>query len=369
MRKNNVEKKEKKGFMTLNTRFELARTVLAILISMVLVTVIVAFVSDEPFLAIKTLFTGPFTSFIRFSNVIELMIPLTFTGLAVTVIFKTDRFNLSSEGAFYLGSAVAAMIAIFSPFNTIITMLLILLAIIGVGIVVGSIPPILYRKFHANELVTSLMLNYIIALFVKFLLNRKMRDTSKSVVQSLPIPKNLRLTRIIPGTRIHSGLIIMIIIAFITWLIMYKTKWGYSLRATGANARFAKYTGINVETTIMATQIIGITLAALGGGIELLGMHSSFKWTDTPGYGFDGVLISILANGNPALVPLAAFFLAFVRVGAEVLNRTSDVPAEIVAVVQATIILLVAAKSFLATYKHKMIVKETGVMDVLEGEE
>ncbi len=365
---NEKQKKDAKTtrLLKLDAKFEVARTLLAIFIAMILVIVIVAFVSDDPLYAIQTLLFGPFTSLIRFSNVIELMIPLTFTGLAVTVIFKADRFNLASEGAFYMGAAVTAMIAIFSPYNMLITMLLILIALIVVGTVIGSIPAILNKKFYANELVTSLMLNYIIAFLVRYLLNNVMRDTTKTAIQSLPIRGDLRLTKFIPGTRIHTGLFAMIAIVFITWVVLYKTKWGYALRATGANEKFARYSGINVSKVVILTQIIGITLAAIGGGVEMLGMHSSFKWTDTPGYGFDGVLISILANGNPALVPLAAFFLAFVRVGSEVLNRTSDIPAEIVSVVQATIILLIAARAFLAKYKHKMIVKETGIEEAGE---
>lgn len=360
---NDMKEKEAKTMrlLKLDAKFEVARTLLAIFIAMILVVVIVAVVSDSPLSAIQTLFFGPFSSLIRFSNIIELMIPLTFTGLAVTVIFKADRFNLASEGAFYMGAATTAMIAIFSPFNTLLTMVLIIAALVLVGTVIGSIPAILNSKFHANELVTSLMLNYIIAYLVRYALNNLMRDPSKTAIQSFPIRSDLRLTRFISGTRIHTGLFAMVVIVFITWIILYKTRWGYALRATGANEKFAKYSGIHVSKVIILTQIAGITLAAFGGGVEMLGMHSSFKWTDTPGYGFDGVLISILANGNPALVPLAAFFLAFVRVGSEILNRTSDIPAEIVSVVQATIILLVAAKAFLAKYKHKMIIKETSI--------
>lgn len=353
---------KKKDFFSIDTRFEILRTVSAIGIALAIVLVIVAFVSSNPIEAITALLLGPVSSLRRFGNVIELMIPLTFTGLAVSVILKTNRFNLSSEGAFFLGGIVATWIAIMSPFSPMITIILIVVATLLVGALVGFIPAILNKKFYANELVTSLMLNYIVAYFVKYLLNNKLRDTSKSIIQSLPIPKDVRLSLLIPGTRIHVGLLVMILLVVAAWLIIYKTKWGYALRATGANEKFAVYTGIKVSTVVLLAQMIGTAIAGLGGGIEILGMYSSFQWLETPGYGFDGVIISTLARGNPAMVPLSAFFLAYVRVGADILNRTSDIPAEIVSIVQATIILLIAAKAFLAKRKHKMVVKQAGVL-------
>lgn len=364
---NNTIVEKKKKFFSIDTKFEILRTVSAIGIALGIVLLIVAVVSSEPLEAIKALLLGPVSSLRRFGNVIELMIPLTFTGLAVTIILKTNRFNLSSEGAFYLGGIVATWIAIFSPFSAGITIVLIILATLLVGALVGFIPAILNKKFYANELVTSLMLNYIVAYFVKYVLNVIVRDPSKGVVQSFPIGKDLALPVIIPGTRIHIGFILMVLLVVAAWLIIYKTKWGFALRATGANEKFAIYSGIKVSTVVLLAQMIGTALAGLGGGIEILGMYTSFQWIETPGYGFDGVIISTLARGNPAMVPLAAFFLSYVRVGADILNRTSDIPAEIVSIVQATIILLIAAKAFLAKRKHKMIVKEAGVLNNMEG--
>lgn len=355
--------KKQKNLLNINTKFEIMRTTAAVAIAMIIVFVIIGLVSDDPLGAVSALLLGPFSSLKRFANVVELMIPLTFTGLAITIVFKTERFNLSAEGGFYMGAVIAAWVAIVSPFSPIITILLIFVLTLIAGAIIGYIPVFINKKFHANELVTALMLNYVVALLVKYILNNKIRDTTKSTVQSLPLNKSFRLPVLISGTRIHLGFIIMLAVVALAWVIIYKTKWGFALRATGANENFARYSGIKVSKVIVLGQIIGIAIAAFGGGIEMLGMHSSFKYLETPGYGFDGVLISILARGNPAGVPLAAFFLAFVRVGAEILNRTSDIPAEIVAVVQATIILLIAADAFLAKYKHRMVLKESGVLD------
>ncbi|QIK69632.1 ABC transporter permease [Erysipelothrix sp. HDW6C] len=357
-------KREKSEAVKLQTRFEILRTVLAIAIAMGIVLVLVLFVSDEPLTAISSLLIGPFTSVKRFANVIELMIPLTFTGLAITIVFKTKRYNLAADSAFFMGSLIALVVALTTNLPPLPTIILALVASIVVGAIIGYIPAIIRSKFGADELVTSLMLNYVVGFLVNYIFNYHFRDPQKAAVQSYPLPEGMNLSVIIPGTRIHSGFIIMIVLVVVTWLVMYRTKWGYQLRATGANEKFAKYSGMKVGFIVIAAQAIGTAFAGLGGAIEMLGLHKTFKWTKAPGYGFDGVIMATLARGNPALVPFAAFFLAYVRVGADILNRTTSLPAEIVSIIQATIILLVAAQAFLAKMRHRSIVKQTGALEV-----
>lgn len=359
-------KRKKSASSRLEVQFEILRTLLAIAISIAIVAVIVAFVSDQPMVAIKQLLIGPLSSKKRFANVLELMIPLSFTGLAITIVFKTKRYNLAAESAFFIGSMVALLIGLYSPFPRIMTILLAVLGGFVVGGFIGWIPAITNQKLGSSELVISLMLNYVVSFFVNYIFKYKVRDPRKASMQSIPLDRSLRLTNLVSGTRLHTGLIIMIVLVFLTWFVMYRTKWGYALRATGSNENFAHYSGINVALVIILAQVIGTGIAGLGGAVEMLGMHSTFKWTSSPGYGFDGVIMSTLARGNPALVPFAALFLAYVRVGADVLNRTTSLPSEIVAIIQATIILLVAAQAFLSKTKHKVLVKQ---MQEIEGSE
>lgn len=356
-------RKKKSAAVKLENRFEILRTVVAVAIALAIVLVIVTLASDEPLLAIHSLLIGPITSVKRFANVIELMIPLTFTGIAITIVFKTKRYNLASDSSFFMGSMVALLIGLFSPFPPIITIILAIIAAFIVGGLIGAIPAVANNKFGANELVTSLMLNYVVGFFVNYIFNHHVRDPKKASLQSLPLIKELRLSKIVPGTRIHTGFIIMLVLVFLVWFVMYRTKWGYALRATGSNEKFARYSGINTSLVIIMAQVIGTGIAAIGGAIEMLGMHSTFKWSSSPGYGFDGVIMSILARGNPALVPLAAFFLAYVRVGADILNRMTNLPAEIISIVQAVIILLVAAQAFLGKTKHRILVKQSGALE------
>lgn len=341
----------------IDARFEILRTFLAVGIALAIVLVIVTFVSDTPFFAIQQLLTGPLTSVRRFSNVIELMIPLTFTGIAITITFKTHRFNLISDSAFYLGAMIAVILGVNFNAPPLVTIGIIFLVAFIVGGLLGFTPAILRNKFGANELVTSLMLNYVVGYFVNYLFNNVVRDTYSPSLQSLPLPEGVNLGTLMRGTRLHWGLFIALFISVLAYIIIYKTKWGYALRATGLNERFAKYSGMNVTLIIIGAQVIGAAVAGLGGAVEMLGVYNTFRWSVSPGYGFDGVIIATLARNNPLYVPISAFFLAYIRVGADILNRVTDIPAEIISVVQATIILLIAAQAFLSTWKQREIVK------------
>lgn len=354
----------RRNIRKIEKRFEVLRTSLAILISLMIVFVVVALVSDSPLEAIKTILTGPLTSVRRFANVIEMMIPLGFTGLALTIVFSSNRYNLSADSAFFMGSMVATIIAVFSPLPPLITVALALLSGFLVGCIIGAIPALISHKYKANVLVISLMLNYIVGFLVNYLFSYVVRDPNKMGQQSYALPNNVNLGKLIPKTRVHYGLFILLIVIFIAYFFFYKTKWGFTLRAVGSNENFAKYAGINVPLVVILSQTIGTGIAGLGGSVEILGVFSSFMWASSPGYGFDGVIIATLARQNPRNIPLAAFFLAYVRVGADILNRTSDVPAEIVSIVQAAIILLIAAQAFLSKWKEREIIKASNIEQV-----
>lgn len=370
----NIKKKKPRSVAQLEMQFTVLRTVLAILIALgivLAVVIVVSFTLDDvnPLEAISSLLIGPLSRGKRFAQVIEEMIPLTFVGIGLAIVFRTNRFNLAADGTFYLGGMIAAIVALASPFPAVITILLALLAAFVVSGAIGYIPAKLRQLFGADELVSSLMLNYVIGFFVNYLLNFVIRDTTKSTTQSLAWSKQPILGTMIPGTRIHFGLIIMIILVLVSWFVIYKTKWGYALRATGENEKFAAYNGIKTTTIIIVAQVVGTAIAGVGGAIQILGKETSFSWTTSPGFGFDGVIITTLAAGNPLMVPLASFFLAYIRVGADVMNITTKIPPEVISIAQAIIIMLIAAQYFLAKTKHKALVKQSLAVEAVQKDE
>ena len=342
-------------------QFEVLRTVMAIGIAMAIVLGIIALVSDSPLTAIRILLIGPLTNIRQLGNVLVMMIPLTFTGLALTVVFKSQRFNLASDSAFYLGSLIAVFVSLNSPLPPFLTIIVALIGGMLGGFLLGWIPAVLNRKFGAGELVTSLMLNYVVGFFVLYVFNNVIRDPNQNTLMSFPLPEGVNLGTMFKmgRTTIHWGIVIGLVMAVLAYIVMFKTKWGYALRSTGLNERFARYTGLNTGLVVLLAQVFGTGIAGLGGAVEMLGNHRTFRWATSPGYGFDGVILATLARINPIFIPFAAFFLAYIRIGADMVNYASDVPAEIISVVQAAIILLIAAQSFLGKWKQRRIVEAT----------
>jgi len=202
------------------------------------------------------------------------------------------------------------------------------------------------------------MLNFVVGFVVLFLLTNVVGSGTAMALQSENLPSDVTLPGIISGTRIHLGLIFALICVVIVGIFMFRTKWGYALRMTGSNREFAHYSGMPVRKVVVWTQIAGCAIAGFGGAVELLGMFNSFRWVASPGFGFDAIIVAVLAKLNPWMVPVTALFLAYIRVGADILNRSGDVPFEIVSVVQATVIILIAATGFLRHLKQKTLEKQ-----------
>jgi simple sugar transport system permease protein len=200
-----------------------------------------------------------------------------------------------------------------------------------------------------------------------YIVNNFLRDVNAGAMVSYEIKQSAALPGILHGTRIHLGLFIAILGIIATYYFLYRTKWGYAIRMTGANIKFAQYSGINTKRVIFYCQVIGGMIAGIGGATELLGMYPRFQWQMTPGYGWDGVIVAILARNNPLFVPIGAFFLAYLRIGADIMARMTDVPSEVVSVIQAIMILLIAAESFLSAWRHRMIVKSANENNSLKG--
>ena len=338
--------------------FEVLRTALSLFIAMVLVVIIIFFVSGRPFEALEMLFLGPFATTRRIGNIIEFAIPLTFTGLGLTLIFRAKQINLAVDGGFHGGAMAATLVALYLNAPPIVVIILALLAGTLTGGILGAIPAVIKEKVGASELVVSLMLNFVVGFVVLFFLTNVVRSTTAMALQSENLPSYVTLPVIVSGTRVHLGLIFALISVAAMSIFLFRTKWGYALRMTGSNREFAHYSGMPVRKVVVWSQIVGCALAGFGGAVELLGMFNSFRWVQSPGFGFDAIIVVVLAKLNPMMVPVTALFLAYIRVGADILNRSGDVPFEIISVVQATVIILIAATGFLRHLKQKTLEKQ-----------
>lgn len=338
--------------------FEVVRTSLAILISLLIAAVIILLVSEEPGESLSKFLLGPLGSVRHFGNVVEMMIPLMFTGLAICVMFSAAQFNLAAEGAFFIGAIAASFLAINLSLPLVIHPALAILFGGLVGAIFCGIPAVLKVKWGSSEIVSSLMINYIALFLGLYLINYFLRDVNAGAMVSYRFPESAKLIDIVPKTRISFGLIIAIAAVFLTSAFLFRTKWGYRIRVLGMNLEFARYSGISTDSVIVYAQAIGGFLAGAGGAIEVLGLYRRFSWQLLPGYGWDGIIVAILARNNPKYVPIGAFFLAYLRIGSDIMSRSTDMPNEFVAIIQGIMIVLIAADSFLARYRHRLVYRE-----------
>lgn len=349
--------------------FNVLRGAAAIFLALTVGFIFIILSSDEPLTALRYLLIGPIFSIrngilsfntISFYTILAAMIPTIFTGLAVCVMFSANQFNLAGEGSVMLGGFIGALCAIYLKMAAgLHPVVCVVIAAIACGLVM-LIPALLKVKLGASEMVTSLMLNYIIMFIVLHFLNYNFADRSKGATQTFPFEATAQIPALVPGSsKLSWGFIIALIFVVIVALFMYRTKWGYAIRMIGINQPFSKYSGMKVGATIVLSQIIGGVLSGMGGSIEVLGRYNTYLWRELPGYGWTGITIAILAKNNPIFVPFAAFFIAYLDKGCQLMSTYSDVPSEMIDIIQAAIFLFFAAEQFLAKYRQKVVVKNT----------
>lgn len=291
-------------------------------------------------------------------DMLALTIPIMFTGLATVVMFSANQFNLGSEGGIMLGAFTSAIAAIYLPLPPVILPIIAILIGSLATMIALFIPAILKAKLNVSEMVNSLMLNYIIMYIINFSLATWLADKSRGQLQSYPIQNHAALPLLVGGgSKLSIGFIIAIFATVIVSVFMYRTKWGYNIRMIGKNLNFAKYAGINVAFYIVLSQAIGGILAGMGGAVEMLGRYPSYTWSSLPGYGWTGITVAILAGNTPIFVPIAAFFMAFLSKGTELMSTYSHVPSQLIDIIQAGIFLFFAANNFLAGYRQRLVVK------------
>jgi ABC-type uncharacterized transport system permease subunit len=344
--------------MRKNITFEFLKIVSAIALSLLVVVVIIFTVSKEPLAALIQFVTGPVNSARHIGNIFEMAIPLIFTGLAISVMFQAKQFNIGAEGSFYAGAFIAAIVAIKVALPVGLHPMVCILSGAIAGGLICLIPALLEVKWDANVLVSSLMMNYIVVLAGIYGLKYFIRDPNAGSMTSFQFAETALLQNVIPRTRIHEGLFLAVAAIIIVYLFLYKTRWGYEIRITGQNRQFAHFSGVKTIGVILLSQLAGGLLAGIGGSIQALGMYTRFNWTVSPGFGWDGIIVAILARNNPIWVPVGALFLSYIRIGADAMAMNTDVQNEVVAIIQGFVIVLIAAEGFLARRKQQMVYRQ-----------
>ncbi|HAB60118.1 MAG TPA: ABC transporter permease [Lachnospiraceae bacterium] len=313
--------------------------------------------SDEPIYAFNKLLTAPLTNMRYFGNVLELMVPLAFAGISASLLFRSGLFNMGGEGIFYISGIVATVLATKHLGSSMVHSIIVILGASIFGGLIACISGFFKAKYNANELVTSLMLNNILFGVGFYILKSKLKDMSVTGVASEQYLETAKLQVLIPKTNVTTGFILLIVVTIIIWLIYKKTKLGYTIKMTGINKEFAKYSGMSFFALTMIVHFMSGFIAGMGSSVHLMSMYDRFTWSALPGYGFDGCLVAMLGKNHPIGAFVAAFGLSYLRTGSDIMARNTDVPVEMIAIVEMTLVLLITADFVVKYLKRKKAIE------------
>ena len=324
-------------------RREAIRALTAFAIALVVAFLIILATSDTPRETFTTLLTGPMSSKRTIGLWIDDVAKLTVTGLAFSLVFQARQFALGVQGQVYVGGLFAAFVALSPIGQTWLGMPLATLAAMAAGAFYGFIPGYAKAKLGANEIVSSLMLNYIAVNLVTYMI-RVPLAAGQGLMSTPNFPSYVVFPALVARTRIDIGLILAIVAVIAVWFALYRTSWGLKLRLVGHNPRFAEHSGIRAGFIMVSAMTASGALGGLLGAMFVQGQAFGKLGVLFEGnLAFEGILIAIVAKTRPIAVPVVALFYGYLRQGAAIMGIRTDVPTEVISVVQAVIILLVAS--------------------------
>ncbi len=306
------------------------------------------------------LLRGAFGSVFAWSETLTRAIPLIFTGLAATVAFKARLFNIGAEGQLYAGALAAIAVGglhggggLQWPAWTLFPLMMAAAALAGAVLLLG--PALLKTRLGVDEVVTTLLLNFIVLLGVGALLDGAMKDpAAMGWPQSVALQPALELDKLVAQTRVHTGLLGAVALAVAVWVLFKYTVLGFDIRATGANSRAAAFAGVPVTRTVVLVAMLSGALAGLAGAVEVAGRTSYVTLDMSPGYGYSGIVIAMLAGLHPLGVLAASVFVAGMLVGADTMSRAVGVPTYIADVIVAASLLSVLVATLLTQYRLRL---------------
>jgi len=316
----------------------------AVVLALALGAVLVRLGGKSPVAAYSALVRGAFGGIGNIAETLINITPLIFTGLSVAFSFRCGLFNIGAEGQLIMGQVASAWAGFaLSGLPAFIHMPLALGAGVAAGAAWAALPGYLKARLGVHEVINTIMMNYIALYLSHYLVIGPLKAPGPLPVTPTIAP-GARLWRFLPPTRLHLGIIVALGAVWLVYYILFRTTLGYEIRAVGQNPEAARYGGISVRKSILVAMIISGGLAGAAGAIQVLGLQ--YKFLDVfsfTGYGFDGIAVALLGRNHPLGVLVAACLFGTLARGAILMQSIAKIPKEVIGIVQATIVLFVAA--------------------------
>ena len=318
------------------------KSIMAIILGLIAGGILMLVMGYDPVVAYNNLFSGALSSVEKIGRTIAFATPLILTGLSVAFAFRTGLFNIGTPGQMLIGGFVASVIGLQVKLPSYLLLPLMVVCGILAGALCGAIPGIFKAKFNVNEVVSSIMMNWIVLYFTQYTIEDKFRGTSNDISKKLAEGATLRanwLTNLFDGADgLSLGIILALVATVIIWFILNKTVLGYELKAVGFNKFGAEYAGMSVNKNVVVSMMIAGGLAGLAGVVKYAGFSDCIVGGVMPPEGFNGIAVSLLGANTPLGVVLAALLFGVLSAGKGLMALAADVPTELANVIMATII-------------------------------
>ncbi len=316
---------------------------LAITAALIVGAGLIAIAGVSPVKAYSVLFSDALANYYGFGNTLTKMAPLLLTSLGVLVALKAGQFNIGGEGQIYMGGLGSVLIGLYvHGVPPLIHVPLALLGGFSLGALWGLIPGYLKAYRQVNEVITTLLLNYIAQNLISYVVSQPLHEPGAPTPFSPLIDPSSQFPIILPQTQVHIGILIGLVATFLLWLVFTHSPLGYQIEAVGHNPIAARYAGISVERTILLVMALAGGLAGLAGSGEVMGLKYRLFENFSPGYGFDAIAIAFLSRGSLVGVVLISLFFGTLRSGANVMQRSAGVPVTVVYAIQGLTVLFIA---------------------------
>lgn len=294
--------------------------------------------------AFRALLSGSFGSRSAVYETLVQATPLIFTGIAAAVAFRSRIWNIGGEGQFFAGAMGAYWMA--SQWgegnSSAVVIPLVLVASAVTGAAWGAIPGFLKARYQTNEIITTVMMNFLILYVMSFLLSDLWRAPETYYYRTARLPKSASMPRLVDGSRLHWGIVLATVVALLIWWMISNTTFGYELRSLGVNRLASAYAGISVGRMTVAIMVLSGATAGMAGGVELIAIHHRLQMDmNTAGYGFLGIIVALLARLKPWAVIIAAIGFGGLRNGAVRMQIETGIPEALVSIIQGLTLLFV----------------------------
>lgn len=314
----------------------------AIIAALIISGIFILFIGVNPFHAFGMLLQGVFGKFFGFGEMLAKATPLLIVGLGVSIAFKGGMSNLGGDGQFLVGAVFATMVGtqIHGLPVPIHMILIVAAAAIGGGLW-GGLAGYLKARFNTNEVIMTIMLNYIALYIFSYLIEKPLRDPVGVLPQSRSIPITLQIPKLMTGTRAHIGFLFALAAVFLVYFFINKTVAGYKIRAIGISPKATVYAGVNSFRQTIYIMAISGAFAGIAGMVQVYAIHFRLLDGIAGGFGFSAIVVALLGRLNPFGMLLASIFIGGLLAGANSMQVTTGVPASIVGIIQGIVILFI----------------------------